>query len=485
MTSNNDQARRLPLRLCEVLEKEFITTNGAAPANPSWLLRGADVDFEMLIECLRVPSPAQDSSVLALIKKRLVAAGVTVLPTNVWTQQEQQQVVDELNRALMEDLFLKKLDQFESDLEVARLARSWLKTAPAKPPKPTDPLRHEIAAQERLQLNRLLLETVFPVGIVAPIDAVRLSLLFSAIHKLKGTNIRTALCLSGGGIRSAAFSLGVLQGLARCSLLDKFDYLSTVSGGGYVGSWLSAWAHRHPQGLPGVSRELASHADDTKRMWTEIIEPGPAPIRFLRNYSYFLNPKSGLFSLDTWTWLGIYLRNLSLNWLVMIPALLLMLLLPRLYAAALVFPRHEDELFVFGLASAAAILVTICITVNRPASCPPYGRRPPAASCRILRYISSSFARRRCPWDGSTGRDVTSPSATMGARAEVAEWQTRRSQTPLRATSCGFESHLRYHAGVPVPCGLIERPCKTSSSPSGRASSSSRSPRSGRRSTTA
>ena len=32
----------------------------------------------------------------------------------------------------------------------------------------------------------------------------------------------------------------------------------------------------------------------------------------------------------------------------------------------------------------------------------------------------------------------------MGLRAEVAEWQTRRSQTPLRATSCGFESHLRY-----------------------------------------
>ena len=32
-----------------------------------------------------------------------------------------------------------------------------------------------------------------------------------------------------------------------------------------------------------------------------------------------------------------------------------------------------------------------------------------------------------------------------GSRAEVAEWQTRRSQTPLRATSCGFESHLRHH----------------------------------------
>src|SRR5262245_29859926 len=30
--------------------------------------------------------------------------------------------------------------------------------------------------------------------------------------------------------------------------------------------------------------------------------------------------------------------------------------------------------------------------------------------------------------------------------AEVAEWQTRRSQKPLRATSCGFDSRLRHHS---------------------------------------
>jgi hypothetical protein len=54
------------------------------------------------------------------------------------------------------------------------------------------------------------------------------------------------LALSGGGIRSATFALGVLQGLAsttrerdgvRQPLLKYFDYLSTVSGGGYVGSF--------------------------------------------------------------------------------------------------------------------------------------------------------------------------------------------------------------------------------------------------------
>src|SRR5690606_22582850 len=53
-----------------------------------------------------------------------------------------------------------------------------------------------------------------------------------------------ALCLSGGGIRSATFNLGVLQGLARAGILEKFDYLSSVSGGGYIAGWLKAWMSR-------------------------------------------------------------------------------------------------------------------------------------------------------------------------------------------------------------------------------------------------
>jgi hypothetical protein len=64
----------------------------------------------------------------------------------------------------------------------------------------------------------------------------------------------SALCLSGGGIRSASYCLGVLEGLARFSrsstlgasgrLMDGLDYLSTVSGGGYIGSWLMSWTYR-------------------------------------------------------------------------------------------------------------------------------------------------------------------------------------------------------------------------------------------------
>src|SRR3989440_1088890 len=62
------------------------------------------------------------------------------------------------------------------------------------------------------------------------------------------------LAFSGGGIRSATFNLGVLQGLARLKLLGNFDYLSTVSGGGYIGSWLMAWIKR--RGVLDVSAQL-------------------------------------------------------------------------------------------------------------------------------------------------------------------------------------------------------------------------------------
>lgn len=48
------------------------------------------------------------------------------------------------------------------------------------------------------------------------------------------------LALSGGGIRSATFCLGVVQVLSERGLMKDVDYLSTVSGGGYTGSFISS-----------------------------------------------------------------------------------------------------------------------------------------------------------------------------------------------------------------------------------------------------
>ena len=51
------------------------------------------------------------------------------------------------------------------------------------------------------------------------------------------------LALSGGGIRSAVFCFGLVRALARHGALPRFDVLSTVSGGGYIGSALGKLFH--------------------------------------------------------------------------------------------------------------------------------------------------------------------------------------------------------------------------------------------------
>ncbi|MDQ6663230.1 MAG: patatin-like phospholipase family protein [Acidobacteriota bacterium] len=141
---------------------------------------------------------------------------------------------------------------------------------------------------------------------------------------------RSALCISGGGIRSATFALGVLQGFARLQVLDKFDYLSTVSGGGYIGGWLSAWVQRVGD-ISIVSKILAAEPGQP-------IDPEPAPVRHLRAYSNYLDPETGLLSADTWTLASTVVRNIFLNWLILIPAIACILLLPRLFLSVVVAP---------------------------------------------------------------------------------------------------------------------------------------------------
>ena len=173
---------------------------------------------------------------------------------------------------------------------------------------------------------------------------------YAAIHG--NTPTRSALCISGGGIRSATFGLGVLQGLARRNLLHQFDYLSTVSGGGYIGSWLTAWIHRHPDGAQGVSAELgqATHPRNQRHE--------SEPIGWLRTYSNYLSPRLGLMSADSWTLVGTYLRNLLLNWLVLIPFLLALLGLPHIYRALIEHPAPD------GIVGAMVVVSTLALLAN-------------------------------------------------------------------------------------------------------------------------
>lgn len=104
----------------------------------------------------------------------------------------------------------------------------------------------------------------------------------------------TGLAFSGGGIRSATFNLGIIQALAKKKLLNKFDYLSTVSGGSYIGSWLTSWAYREQQtaprwsGIEKVQNKLNDKTDPNQN------KAEPREISWLRQYSNYLTPRKGL-----------------------------------------------------------------------------------------------------------------------------------------------------------------------------------------------
>jgi predicted acylesterase/phospholipase RssA len=91
----------------------------------------------------------------------------------------------------------------------------------------------------------------------------------------------TGLALSGGGIRSATFNLGIIQALQRHDVFKYIDYLSTVSGGGYIGSCLTWCMSKLRLEKPfGVKREDHS-------------QTGGKVLAWLRNYGNYLAPGFG------------------------------------------------------------------------------------------------------------------------------------------------------------------------------------------------
>lgn len=150
-------------------------------------------------------------------------------------------------------------------------------------------------------------------------------------------NKLAGLCLSGGGIRSATFNLGILQGLAGLGILGQFDYLSSVSGGGYIHEWLASWIKREDEGRGSVRVQnnfasgLDAVQDRIKPIPFDANHPfSPEPIRWLRRFSNYLTPHKGLFTADTWVAIAIWFRNTFLNQIILVSLLFSLVLLPHL-----------------------------------------------------------------------------------------------------------------------------------------------------------
>lgn len=125
----------------------------------------------------------------------------------------------------------------------------------------------------------------------------------------------TGIALSGGGIRSATFSLGVLQAINAAGILPRIHYLSTVSGGGYIGTAMTVGMSTNGGVFPfGKTEDDVGETVETKH---------------LRDNSRYLVPH-GVSSLISA--LVIYLRGIAMNILVVAPFILT-------FAAALVFAK--------------------------------------------------------------------------------------------------------------------------------------------------
>lgn len=117
----------------------------------------------------------------------------------------------------------------------------------------------------------------------------------------EGDNENAAgIAFSGGGIRSATFCLGVSQVLARKGLFPQIDYMSTVSGGGYLGAFMNEESNLLVNGSAGI--------DGVKELLGTSKEIDTPQVRRIRNNSRYL--ASGDVLLDVMGFFAGTLKNL-------------------------------------------------------------------------------------------------------------------------------------------------------------------------------
>jgi predicted acylesterase/phospholipase RssA len=204
-------------------------------------------------------------------------------------------------------------------------------------------------------------------------------------HRLdSGRNELAALCLSGGGIRSAAFALGIMQKLAGENYLRLFDYLSTVSGGGYIGSsltWLTSTEfHTKSQVQFGVGPSGGDapfpYGTESPIAATPRHPPRPEDrfLTYLRSHGQYLIPGGGITLVSG---IAVLLRGILLNLLVWLPiaAFLAALLGTAGFAGVLLAGEALWIVFV-----AASIVYSFC-TIMR--------RSPEARRYRLRRFFET------------------------------------------------------------------------------------------------
>ena len=193
-----------------------------------------------------------------------------------------------------------------------------------------------------------------------------------------GENQLMGLALSGGGIRSATFSLGAMQAMAAKGVLAQFDYLSTVSGGGYIGAALDWFVTKDGCGVTADTFPFGS-GDPAQDVTIAADNPAASRLRFLRQHGNYLTPGNGITLVSA---IAIVLRAMLLNLLVWIPALVLIMSI-----AIVVSPQHQ--VFQVMLAAAGALAAAFAL------GCVVYALFTTAARRKVDRSAASEAKGRR------------------------------------------------------------------------------------------
>lgn len=252
------------------------------------------------------------------------------------------------------------------------------------------------------------------------------------------------LALSGGGIRSATFSLGLLEGLRRnalftaassgspmlrrLGLLGLFDYVSTVSGGGFTGAWWSAFLAREGRRTDRLAFPEAERLEPDRRPPILIDRdnvprgaPDPLPeeegsrsvqardpINHLRLFSNYLTPRKGALSADAWRAAAIATRNLTLTWLVLVPLFAALILAVQVY-----FAVEGDIATDFACSRRAAAPSVIATSADAPSR--PLDRR----WSRETACVTASRSATQPAAAQATGDATRSRAHAVAVRARV------------------------------------------------------------------
>jgi hypothetical protein len=224
------------------------------------------------------------------------------------------------------------------------------------------------------------------------------------LKRERKTRNLVGVSFSGGGIRSATFNLGILQGLQELDLLRQIDYISTVSGGGFIGSWLVANVCRTRHWLGRLMN------------WDESID-------HLRRYSNYLAPRLGAFTADTWTMWASWARNAFLIQLTCLAWLWTVLLAVHL-GHNFFIDAGWRPFWVLGLASAMLLSVLCTLLNNLSAERAINGKPSGLQKKSILSCTQDGWLKERLPWLNPwllRGKRPSS-SATVWYAAVVPAW---------------------------------------------------------------